>query len=897
MYWLASWGLLPWHLSAQLPADFNRQLVVSDFENAVGLVFDEEGHLYVWEKAGRVWAIEAGRRLEPPLLDLTEETGNWRDHGLLGMALHPNFRQNGYIYLLYAVDRHYLMHYGSSSYEAGTSESFAATIGRVTRYTADPATNFSTLVPDSRHILIGETPQTGIPLLHESHGVGTLLFGTDGSLLVSCGDGASYNGVDVGGLDSDGYGQQALQDGIIRPAEDVGAFRAQLIDSHNGKILRIDPATGDGLPSNPFFDKGAPRAPRSRVWALGFRNPFRMTLMPGTGSHNAAAGDPGILYVGDSGSWAWEELDIVRAGGQNFGWPIFEGTDLMWPFFSRTTSNLDLPNPRYQPGNCDISHFRFRDLIQQVHQSGAYSYPDPCDPAAQLPDEIPRFVHEPPALAWNNEQNSNFGAYAFDFDSTGAATTRELTDPRSPISGPSFSGTSAIAGTFYTGDRFPPDYRGAYFQADYGGWWLRAVRPDSTGTPLAIANFDQGVHRVVGAATSPLDGCLYYVHYGSSVWKICYGGNVPPVAQLDADTSYGPSPLTVRFSAANSFDDNGDSLEYHWDFGDGHSSQEIAPAHTFSARTTAPTSYTVTLTVSDSASTGQAQQLISLNNTPPLVQIVGAEPGATYSVFEPEVLTLRAQVTDAEHTPDQMTYAWQAFLHHNTHNHPEAITHEPEAAVRLTPAGCGGELYYYRITLAVTDPAGLRGEDELILFPECDHAVRWGTITAAQVGPQVGLSFSVDSVEGVDFFEIERSTDRLTYTRIGNLRAKGAGRYSFADASPTPGTLAYRVRALRHDGKTELSSLAEATYLAYGEISLYPNPVRDDWHITFNHIEGGATLRLYDLSGRELYYQSLPAEATGSHTFSLASLRPGIYLYQVENGILRKQGLLTMIQD
>ena len=151
---------------------------------------------------------------------------------------------------------------------------------------------------NSRVVLLGETKETGVPLLHESHSTGSLMFGSDGTLMATLGDGASYNNVDVG---SDGgtYYAQALVDGIIRPAENVGAMRSQLLDCFNGKLLRMDPNTGDGVPSNPWYDPGAPRAPRSRVWALGLRNPYRATFKPGSGSTNPADADPGTVYIGD----------------------------------------------------------------------------------------------------------------------------------------------------------------------------------------------------------------------------------------------------------------------------------------------------------------------------------------------------------------------------------------------------------------------------------------------------------------------------------------------------------------------------------------------------------------------------------------------------------------------
>jgi glucose/arabinose dehydrogenase len=80
-----------------------------------------------------------------------------------------------------------------------------------------------------------------------------------------------------------------------------------------GKILRVDPETGEGPADNPFFD-GNPVSNRSRVFAYGFRNPFRMV-------QNRATDE---IYVGDVGLLAWEELNRLRPGA-NYGWPCYEG--------------------------------------------------------------------------------------------------------------------------------------------------------------------------------------------------------------------------------------------------------------------------------------------------------------------------------------------------------------------------------------------------------------------------------------------------------------------------------------------------------------------------------------------------------------------------------------------
>ncbi|MEZ4738217.1 MAG: PQQ-dependent sugar dehydrogenase [Flavobacteriales bacterium] len=83
------------------------------FNQPTGVLWDANGRQYVWEKGGRVWIINNGVRLPAPLIDISAEVGNWRDHGLLGFALDPNFLSNGRVYLMYGVDRHHLMNFGT----------------------------------------------------------------------------------------------------------------------------------------------------------------------------------------------------------------------------------------------------------------------------------------------------------------------------------------------------------------------------------------------------------------------------------------------------------------------------------------------------------------------------------------------------------------------------------------------------------------------------------------------------------------------------------------------------------------------------------------------------------------------------------------------------------------
>ncbi|HKR81423.1 MAG TPA: PQQ-dependent sugar dehydrogenase [Candidatus Saccharimonadales bacterium] len=130
-----------------------------------------------------------------------------------------------------------------------------------------------------------------LPASSDSHSINGIQVGNDSSLWVGVGDSSDYR--------------------ITDPL----ALRAQDINQGYGKILHLLPS-GAGVPSNPYYDNANPAAWRSRVYASGFRNPFRFSLDPATGAPVA----------GDVGWNTTEEVDIVRPGN-NYGWPCWEGND------------------------------------------------------------------------------------------------------------------------------------------------------------------------------------------------------------------------------------------------------------------------------------------------------------------------------------------------------------------------------------------------------------------------------------------------------------------------------------------------------------------------------------------------------------------------------------------
>ena len=680
------------------PSGFTDQVYLDGWDKVVGFTWYANGKMYAWESGGKVWIVENGVKQATPLLDISAEVGGWRDFGLLGFALDPNFLSNGYIYLLYVVDRHHLLNYGTSNYNPNTNEYFNATIGRITRYQADPATNFTTVIPSSRFVLFGESPSTGSPILHESHGVGSLLFGDDGTLLASIGDGASYNSHDEGSA-SETYWAQALTDGIITPAQNIGAYRCQTLDNYSGKILRLDPMTGDGVSSNPYFDAANPRSPASRIWARGLRNPYRFALLPESGSHNPADGNPGTFFIGDVGWGTREEMDLMDGPGKNFGWPKYEGMT-----FQSGYNNANYTPPTH---NLPVSDWR---------------------------------TGTPRALVNGTIYN------------IGSAT----------VPGPSFLGNASTGGTWYHGDDFPATWKNTYFHADYGGGWIRNFVFDANLQPTEVRNFISNAGACVFVGTHPSQGNLYYVRYPNQIRRVTFTGvtNHAPVPFAQADQTYGPSPMAVSFTSTNTFDQDGDPLTYLWDFGDGTISTAHNPVHTFDSGNGNAAGYPVILTVMDNQGlTATATLAIAVNNTPPTINSTSIDGVNT---FDPALITnlaLTAAVTDPNHAENELSYEWKVFLHHNEHYHPVTEIFDPSGNVFLTSVECYNASFWYRITLKVSDPAGQSDFYEKNIYPACAGASQ--TITFPSISDKVvsdapfTLNGTASSGLGITYYKLE----------------------------------------------------------------------------------------------------------------------------------------------
>jgi glucose/arabinose dehydrogenase len=222
----------------------------------------EPDRLYVTQKGGDIVIIEAGNTIANPTPLLSLDVNDFSEMGVLSMDFHPEFPDDPRIYVHYSP--------------AGDLRT------RISEFTLD-ALNPDVADPGSERILY-EKPQS-----QPNHNGGQVAFAADGTLYFSIGDGGEQN---------DPFN------------------RAQTLSTHYGKIMRISIEPGGGqeysIPSdNPFVDD--PDA-LPEIWAYGLRNPWRFGWDPATG----------VMYIGDVGQNAWEEIDVGQAGG-NYGWVPMEG--------------------------------------------------------------------------------------------------------------------------------------------------------------------------------------------------------------------------------------------------------------------------------------------------------------------------------------------------------------------------------------------------------------------------------------------------------------------------------------------------------------------------------------------------------------------------------------------
>lgn len=432
------------------------------------------------------------------------------------------------------------------------------------------------LMVDDSLVLSSEKIVMEVPVQRETccHSAGALEFGPDGLLYISTGDNTSSK-------ESDGY--TPIDE---RPAR--APFDAQKSSSNTndlrGKILRIK-VNADGtysIPENNLFAQNEPDT-KPEIYIMGARNPFRFTIDPATG----------FLYWGDvgpdggedgiQGPQSYDEWNQARVAG-NYGWPYFVGDNKA-----------------------------YRDWDFNTNEAGDYFNPE--NPVNESPNNTGKKILPPaqPSMIW----------YPY-----GESEIFPMLDKGS---------RSAMGGPFYHEEhyrsslnKFPSYYSGKWFIYEWARSWIKVVTFDQDHNLKKIEPFlpDEDIVKPIDMRFGP-DGALYILEYGANYFanndearliKIIYNqGNMTPVAKIKADKTVGAAPLTVQFSAKESFDYEGEQLEYKWYF----TSEEVKS-------TEAETSYIfekegvheVKVIITDPDGNSSESSLnVTVGNEPPVVDV------------------------------------------------------------------------------------------------------------------------------------------------------------------------------------------------------------------------------------------------------------------------------------
>lgn len=254
---------------------------------------DGSNRLFVLQRPGRVVVFEndPATSQKSVFLDISNQVDTQGEGGILGLAFHPEYGQNGRFFVYYATSQ---------------DGPFRSVVSQFTVSSADP----NQADPGSEQVVLTvDQPYT-------NHNAGQLQFGPDGYLYVGLGDGGSG-----GDPEENGQDPTTLLGSMLRLDVDLNGSGAEP-DCGSGRAYEI-PTT------NPFVGDGGNAC--AEIYAYGFRNPYRYSFGP-----------EGRLWVADVGQNDWEEIDWVEAGN-NYGWDVMEGTHCFDPSTDCDTTGLELP--------------------------------------------------------------------------------------------------------------------------------------------------------------------------------------------------------------------------------------------------------------------------------------------------------------------------------------------------------------------------------------------------------------------------------------------------------------------------------------------------------------------------------------------------------------------------
>ncbi len=644
-------------------------------EYPTAMRFAPNGELFVAQKTGEVLRYESVSDKTPTTFaDLRTNVFDLGDRGILGLALDPKFEAGQpYVYVLYTYD-HVLgdpepppkwgepNHGGDECPEPDGADDCLVS-GRLVRFK-----------DESNHAGPEEVLVEGWCQQFSSHSIGDLEFGPEGALYASGGEGANFVSADYGQ-----FGEKtpnpcgdppAGKGGEEEPPTAMGgSLRAQNPQLLSGKVIRVDPETGEGLEGNPLFSSS--NANERRIVGEGFRNPFRFTIDPKT--HQ--------VYVGNVGWGAVEEIDrftppLEGIPGQlyNSGWPCYEG--------------------------------------DEVNLGFAYLELDACEALYGTPGST-----SPPFFSYNH----------------GAPVTPEdpcPTEDGSAISGLRFYRGEAFPAE-YKGALFfsDPVRRCIYvmFPGEDGEPDPATTVPFLTGGDvypgIDVEEGPEGdLYYLQLEAAGPNDeGSIHRIAYTS--------GDQPPVARLKTVGSpWGPENEKFKFSAAESSDaDEGEELLYSWDLdedgkfdstGDGGFGNAGVIQWTFDDAE----NHEVAVRVEDEQGASSVDRMTVYPGDSPPHPVI-SEPSESLKWSAGETLHFKGSATDAEEPGGQVPskgLSWDTLLFHcpfaGCHTHTLQEVHEKSEGSLVAPEHDYPSQIEFLLT--ATDARGLSATATLHLLPE-----------------------------------------------------------------------------------------------------------------------------------------------------------------------------------
>jgi len=301
------------------------------FQNPVGIYHagDSTNRLFIIEQEGRIKVFENNSSISSAqtfldIRSIVDQDSGYTEEGLLGLAFHPNYSENGYFYV------HYTDHLNGN---------INSPRNIISRFSVNSNNPNQANINSEEIILIVDQP-------YHNHNGGQMGFGPDGYLYISFGDGGS-----AGDPEGNGQNLSTLLGSIIR--------------------IDIDNPSNDlnyGIPSdNPFI---APLNARDEIYAYGLRNVWKFSWDLETG----------LLWAADVGQNEWEEIDIIYSG-LNYGWNEMEGNHCYPPGSNCNPNNFEPPVWEYElyvDGVCSVTGgyvYRGSNLWML---EGKYIYGDWC---------------------------------------------------------------------------------------------------------------------------------------------------------------------------------------------------------------------------------------------------------------------------------------------------------------------------------------------------------------------------------------------------------------------------------------------------------------------------------------------------------------------------------------